>query len=162
MESRGRRHSRPRRWATNQRNVPACNTNSRPRGCSLPAVAGSGHGSPPYYCCCASLSWPATSEAHSRSPQVCNKTRERNVRLLTSGPTESTFRVIVARKVVNCARASARYVTREGSSISSSIFRYITGGTRVYWLPNNVYDSLSSLFENILSTQIEFSKCKAV
>jgi len=39
-----------------RRNVPACNTSSRPRGCSLPAVAGSGRGSPPYYCCCAGSS----------------------------------------------------------------------------------------------------------
>ena len=57
---------------SNVRYVPACNTNFRPRGCSLPVVEGWVRGLLPYYCCCASLSWPATFEAHSRSPQAWN------------------------------------------------------------------------------------------
>lgn len=94
-----------------RRNVPACNTSSRPRGCSLPAVVGSGRGSPPYYCCCAGSSWPATSEAHSRSPQVCNR-KKRRCRPVNSGGYEAgqAARVISPyawQNVVNCARVFA-------------------------------------------------------
>lgn len=53
--------------------IPVYNTNFRQRACWLRVAEDWVRGSPPYYCCCANSSWPVTSEAHSRSPQVCNE-----------------------------------------------------------------------------------------